>query len=94
MSWAANETTITSKGQLVIPAEIRRRYGIKPGQKFKVLEEEGTIRLIPIITMKLEDARGSLKTRKTTRALLAEAREVEDAHERRLTAIAQKKGRK
>lgn len=29
-------TTVSSKGQLVLPAEIRKRDGIKPGQKFDV----------------------------------------------------------
>ena len=29
-------TTISSKGQLVLPADIRRRDGIKPGQKFEI----------------------------------------------------------
>jgi len=29
-------TTISSKGQVVLPAELRRRDGIKPGQKFEI----------------------------------------------------------
>jgi AbrB family looped-hinge helix DNA binding protein len=29
-------TTISSKGQLVLPAEIRKRDGIKPGQEFEI----------------------------------------------------------
>ena len=29
-------TTISSKGQIVLPAEIRRRDGIEPGQEFEV----------------------------------------------------------
>lgn len=29
-------TTVSSKGQLVLPAEIRRRDGIRPGQRFEV----------------------------------------------------------
>ena len=33
-------TTFTSKGQLVIPAEIRRKHGIQAGTKVKVLEDE------------------------------------------------------
>jgi AbrB family looped-hinge helix DNA binding protein len=31
--------TFTSKRQLVIPAEIRRKHGIQAGTKIKVLEE-------------------------------------------------------
>jgi AbrB family looped-hinge helix DNA binding protein len=29
-------TTISSKGQIVLPAEIRKRDGIEPGQEFEV----------------------------------------------------------
>jgi AbrB family looped-hinge helix DNA binding protein len=30
------KTTVSSKGQIVLPAEIRRRDGIEPGQEFEV----------------------------------------------------------
>ena len=30
------ETTVSSKGQIVLPAELRRRDRIQPGQKFDV----------------------------------------------------------
>ena len=29
-------TTVSSKGQIVLPAEFRRRDGIKPGQEFEI----------------------------------------------------------
>jgi len=29
-------TTVSSKGQIVLPAEIRKRDGIEPGQEFEV----------------------------------------------------------
>ncbi len=29
-------TTVSSKGQIVLPADIRRRDGIKPGQEFEI----------------------------------------------------------
>ena len=31
--------TFTSKGQLVIPAELRRKHGIRPGTKVHFLED-------------------------------------------------------
>lgn len=41
--------TFTSKGQLVIPAELRRKHGIKAGTKVKFLEDNfGNIVLVPI----------------------------------------------
>ncbi|MBI3735909.1 AbrB/MazE/SpoVT family DNA-binding domain-containing protein, partial [Candidatus Sumerlaeota bacterium] len=29
-------TSISTKGQIVVPVEIRRRDGIKPGQEFEI----------------------------------------------------------
>ena len=29
-------TTVSSKGQIVLPAEIRRRDGVQPGQEFDI----------------------------------------------------------
>ncbi len=39
-------TTISTKGQIILPAEIRQRDGIEPGQKFEVERiERGEYRL-------------------------------------------------
>ena len=39
-------TTVSSKGQIVLPAEIRQQDGIKPGQQFEVERvEPGEYRL-------------------------------------------------
>ncbi len=41
--------TFTSKGQLVVPAELRRKYGIKAGTKVKFLEDNlGRIVIQPL----------------------------------------------
>jgi AbrB family looped-hinge helix DNA binding protein len=41
------KTVISSKGQIVLPAEIRQRDGIKPGQQFDVQRvEPGEYRLL------------------------------------------------
>jgi AbrB family looped-hinge helix DNA binding protein len=41
--------TFTSKGQLVIPAELRRKHGIQAGTKVQFLEDQfGRIVLQPI----------------------------------------------
>ena len=40
------ETTVSSKGQIVLPAEIRRQDDVRPGQKFEVERvERGEYRL-------------------------------------------------
>jgi AbrB family looped-hinge helix DNA binding protein len=37
--------TLTEKGQVVIPAEIRARYELTPGTQVEFVDEGGTIRL-------------------------------------------------
>ncbi len=38
--------TLTEKGQIVIPAEIRARYHLTPGTQVEFVDEGGTIRLV------------------------------------------------
>lgn len=41
------KTTVSTKGQIVFPAEIRQRDGIKPGQQFEIERvERGEYRLV------------------------------------------------
>ena len=37
--------TITSKRQLTIPAKIFRKLGLKEGEKVKVMEEDGSLKM-------------------------------------------------
>jgi AbrB family looped-hinge helix DNA binding protein len=43
-----NAAYVTSKGQLVVPAHIRRRYGIKPGTRINFVEEGDRIIFQPV----------------------------------------------
>ena len=38
--------TLTAKGQVVIPAEIRARYQLTPGTQVEFVDEGGVIRLV------------------------------------------------
>ena len=49
-----------SKGQIVIPAELRKKYHIKPGTKIQVLEYSGIIYLIPPVADPINAACGIL----------------------------------
>ena len=42
------EVTVSSKGQVVIPQEIRERLKIKEGQHIKIEEVGGTIVIVPV----------------------------------------------
>jgi len=80
------QTTITSKGQVVIPAALRRKFGLTPQVRLTVYEEGDRIVLRPITEATIEQVRGKYKGTGALRALLAERaadREREDAKLRR-----------
>jgi len=44
--------TVSSKYQLVIPKTVRASLKLKPGQKVRLIEKDGVIRLVPIPPLK------------------------------------------
>lgn len=65
--------TVTSKGQLVIPIRLRRRYGIKAGTKIRFIERGKEIVLQPLTPAYIRSLRGVLKDYPSlTRDLLEE----------------------
>lgn len=62
-------STITQRGQTVIPAEIRRRFRLTPSQRLEwVVESEG-IRVVPVVEDPIAAFRGQGKGGSTTRLL-------------------------
>ena len=39
--------TISAKGQVVIPANIRKKFNLKKGEKLAIIEEKGYIKMVP-----------------------------------------------
>lgn len=39
-------SVVTAKGQTTIPAKIRKKLALKPGDRILYLEEEGKVRII------------------------------------------------
>ncbi len=67
--------TVTSKGQLVIPAELRRKSGIKKGTEVCFLEDElGRIILQPVTEEFIDRLTGSLSGSPMLESLLKERR--------------------
>ncbi len=67
----SDTTTVTSKGQVVIPSRIRRKYNIKKGTKLYIEEKGEYIILKPITEEYFERVAGVLPTKgKLSRALL------------------------
>ena len=61
--------TVSSKGQIVIPAELRRKHRIKPGSKVAGIEDEGRISIIPLPDDPIESSFGMFKGAGLLRAL-------------------------
>ncbi len=40
---------ITNRGMITIPATLRKRFNLHDGDRVIILEDEGTLRLIPIV---------------------------------------------
>ena len=68
------ETIATVKGQIVIPASVRRKLSIKPGTRIVIeVDEEGhRIILTPITPEYVHSLRGKYKGRGMLKALMAE----------------------
>jgi AbrB family looped-hinge helix DNA binding protein len=74
---------ISTKGWVVIPAEMRRRYGLKPGMRLQVVDYGGVVSLIPLLKDSIKQTAGMLKGKTAlTKALLDEHAE-EAQHEQR-----------
>lgn len=58
---AAYRTVISSKGQVVIPAELRAQFGLEKGTPATWTEEQGRLVLTPLTKQRLREIRGFLK---------------------------------
>jgi AbrB family looped-hinge helix DNA binding protein len=65
-------TYATIKGQIVIPASLRRKYGIKNGTKIIVIDNGESITLKPVTEQYLKNLQGSLKGKGALKVLVEE----------------------
>jgi AbrB family looped-hinge helix DNA binding protein len=73
--------TISSKGWIVIPNELRKKYRLSAGDKVALVDYGGVLSIVPAMTDPVAEAAGLLKgDRSLTHALLA-ARAEERARE-------------
>jgi AbrB family looped-hinge helix DNA binding protein len=68
------EAVATTKGQIVIPAAIRRQLGIREGTRIQIEVDEVNRRLIltPITRDYIRSLRGSLKGNRAMKVLIQE----------------------
>lgn len=78
--------TISKKGWIVIPKEIRDRYKLKPGDKVSVVDYAGHIAIVLALTDPIRQAAGMLKGGPSLTQALLEDRKDEKAREERKLA--------
>lgn len=79
---------VTSKGQLVVPARLRRKYGIKPGTKICFIERNGEILLQPVTPGYIRSVCGMLKSETSaTEELLKERAKDKEREEAKLEKL-------
>ena len=80
---------MTSKGQVVIPARLRRKYGLKEGTRLNFVEEDGRFVVQPVTKEYISSFRGIFKLKpgeKSAVQELLEDRAAERAREDRKIA--------
>ena len=74
-------TTVTAKGQIVIPSRIRRHLNIRKGTRLCVVEKNDEIVLQPLTREYFEKTAGVLKTKSGLTQVILEERKKEKASE-------------
>ena len=80
--------TVSSKGQVVIPAELRRRYNLKPSSKIEFLDNGNELVVVPLPRDPFKASYGILKGKgvrtKDLMEIRRKERKKENARLRRL----------
>ncbi len=53
--------TISNKGWVVIPAELRKKYNLLPGTEVIIVDYGGVLSIIPALKKPIKQGRGMLK---------------------------------
>ncbi len=80
----AMKAKVSSKGWIVIPAALRRKYDIAPGDEVRVVDYGGVLALVPTFRKPVHAGRGLMRgDMLLTDALLRERRDEHRREERR-----------
>jgi AbrB family looped-hinge helix DNA binding protein len=77
--------TISNKGWVVIPAEMRKKYNLTPGTEVTIVDYGGVLAIVPVPKNPIKDGYGLLKGGKSLTAELKKDREREKRRDKRLT---------
>jgi AbrB family looped-hinge helix DNA binding protein len=71
---------MSTKGWIVIPAALRKKYGLKPGSDLQVVDYGGVLSIIPISGDPIKTGAGMLKdTDSLTEAIIEEHRQERES---------------
>ncbi len=73
----AARVKVSAKGWIVIPAELRRKYGIRPGDEVRIVDYGGLLGIVPALKRPVREARGLLEGGRSLTAALVEERRRE-----------------
>ncbi len=73
-----NTSTLSEKGWVVIPRELRERYGLKKGDRVHVIDYGGVISIVPASEAPIKTSLGMLRGKTSLVKELAKSRR-EDA---------------
>lgn len=76
--------TISNKGWVVIPAEMRKKYNLTPGSEVMIVDYGGVLAIIPAFKNPVEKGYGILKGGASLTGALKKDREFEKKREKRL----------
>ena len=71
---AMNTSTLSEKGWVVIPRELRERYGLKKGDRVHVIDYGGVISIVPASDSPIKNSSGMLKGKTSLTKELAKSR--------------------
>jgi len=74
-------STVSKKGWVVIPQELRERYGLKKGDRVHFIDYGGTIALIPISADPVKRGCGMLREGTSLTEALLQSRKEDAARE-------------
>jgi AbrB family looped-hinge helix DNA binding protein len=75
--------TISNKGWVVIPAELRKKYNLRAGSKVIIVDYGGVLAIVPAVKDPIKKGYGFLKDGPSLSATLKEDRELEKKKEQR-----------
>ena len=73
--------TVSAKGWIVVPSDLRKKYNLQPGSQVDVVDYGGVLSLVPALVHPVEEAAGLLKGDPALVQALLEERSRERARE-------------